>query len=875
MAIQNNLNIIQTGILAADGNGDFDGRTLTAGTGISIANGDGIGGNPTISGTATVPISFPTGSGTAIPAANALTFADGTGINMSGAGSTVTVNIDVPVLLSSGGTGSTSFTAGSIPFSNGTILTQDNANLFYDDTNNRLGIGTATPLDTFHVVGAMELDHTAIENDDYSLEIVCDAAGFSDVKAIDIDYITGAVGAGSNEEAILVNIDETLATGGKIVGYQIVSTLEGSAEVIALKCGPGIDAIRQEVGSFGNMDSALNKAVDVLAALSSGGAGNISAFVADDDTFTIGDAASFGALEIILDTGASGSGISPTFEYSTAIGTWASFGPVDGTNGFKNTGVIEWDVTDLAGFATGAGTEFLIRITRTRNTLSTTPIIDEVQIAALTEFKWDANADVNLNSLTLVTDLAVSHGGTGASTLGDGFVLLGSGTGAITALDVTSKGSLLVGDGTTDPVALAVGTNDYVLTADSAEASGMKWAASTGASGIVTADSDSGTATGSTVKWQGGEGIDTSATGAIVTITAETATSSNLGVATFDENDFLVTSGDVTMADRTRLRPEYVENIGISYNGGTGVFTVQGAQASLSSTNPGYICLQSKSTPGELTLYKVTADQSFIDDNGASEIIGNRFGLTTGIAHPAQMPFFIYAVGDNTETNIAFMITRVPHARTSPTSAAIGDPALAVADTQGSFFSLENITQADYESNPCLCIGSLAMVFSASDDWTIQTLTLEDGIGNFYDGKLFALSDGQFGASAGTSILPNGGTAPNFGGSVYYNIRRDGLVTVNYVETAGTGSGAGAVTTFGIIPYTMVVQYTTSYQGSGFVQTSSATVDVNCQIQSGVNYQAFGYNSTLTTSAFILNSNFGVGSRIIRTQTIYTALPTE
>ena len=90
--------------------------------------------------------------------------------------------------------------------------------------------------------------------------------------------------------------------------------------------------------------------------------------------------------------------------------------------------------------------------------------------------------------------LPVANGGSGASSLADGNVLLGSGTGAITALDATAKGSVIVGDGTTDPVALAVGSNDHVLTADSSTASGLKWAAGgadfTGIASDVTPDGD-------------------------------------------------------------------------------------------------------------------------------------------------------------------------------------------------------------------------------------------------------------------------------------------------------------------------------------------------------------------------------------------------
>ena len=56
-------------------------------------------------------------------------------------------------------------------------------------------------------------------------------------------------------------------------------------------------------------------------------------------------------------------------------------------------------------------------------------------------------------TITSITDLTVSDGGTGASTLTDGGVLLGSGSNAITAMAVLTDGQMIVGNGTTDPVA--------------------------------------------------------------------------------------------------------------------------------------------------------------------------------------------------------------------------------------------------------------------------------------------------------------------------------------------------------------------------------------------------------------------------------------
>jgi hypothetical protein len=62
------------------------------------------------------------------------------------------------------------------------------------------------------------------------------------------------------------------------------------------------------------------------------------------------------------------------------------------------------------------------------------------------------------------TDVPVADGGTGASTLTDGGILLGSGTGAVTAMAVLAAGAIVKGDGSGDPVALTRGSNNQILT---------------------------------------------------------------------------------------------------------------------------------------------------------------------------------------------------------------------------------------------------------------------------------------------------------------------------------------------------------------------------------------------------------------------------
>ena len=64
-------------------------------------------------------------------------------------------------------------------------------------------------------------------------------------------------------------------------------------------------------------------------------------------------------------------------------------------------------------------------------------------------------------TITIDGTLVVANGGTGATSLTDGGILLGSGTGAIPATSQPTNGQLLIGSTGTDPVlaALTEGTN--------------------------------------------------------------------------------------------------------------------------------------------------------------------------------------------------------------------------------------------------------------------------------------------------------------------------------------------------------------------------------------------------------------------------------
>jgi hypothetical protein len=80
--------------------------------------------------------------------------------------------------------------SGAIQFSNGSAFASDAANLFWDDTNNRLGVGTNAPSATGHFKGSGSTSATT------SL-LVQNSAGNTSLQVTDNQQLTGFSGSGS------------------------------------------------------------------------------------------------------------------------------------------------------------------------------------------------------------------------------------------------------------------------------------------------------------------------------------------------------------------------------------------------------------------------------------------------------------------------------------------------------------------------------------------------------------------------------------------------------------------------------------------------------------------------------------------------------
>jgi hypothetical protein len=137
--------------------------------------------------------------------------------------------------------GSAGWTVGSVAFATGAnILGQDNANLFYDNTNHRLGIGTTGPGAKLHVVGA----------DSPNIEIIAGAT-----RAVRIGANSGG-GSIDGVDNTGVSSYQPLAIGGTQVSFWNSGT--EAARITGGNVGIGTTGPGSALSVSGNISLSLN-----------------------------------------------------------------------------------------------------------------------------------------------------------------------------------------------------------------------------------------------------------------------------------------------------------------------------------------------------------------------------------------------------------------------------------------------------------------------------------------------------------------------------------------------------------------------------------------------------------------------------------------
>jgi hypothetical protein len=237
-------------------------------------------------------------------------------------------------------------------------------------------------------------------------------------------------------------------------------------QVVSLAAGTGIST----TGTYPNF-TITNTAPDQVVSLAAGtGISTTGTY----PSFTITNTAPDQVVSLAAGTGISVTGTYPSFTLTNTAPdqvvslTGAGTTSISGT--YPNFTITSNDqyvgtVTSVSGTGTVNGISLSGTVTSSGNlTLG----------GALT--------GVDLTSQVTGT-LPIANGGTGQTAK----------TAAFDALSPTNaKGDLIVYDGT-DNVRLPVGTDTYVLTADSAQASGVKWALSTGSGATISNDTATST----------------------------------------------------------------------------------------------------------------------------------------------------------------------------------------------------------------------------------------------------------------------------------------------------------------------------------------------------------------------------------------------
>ena len=285
------------------------------------------------------------------------------------------------------------------------------------------------------------------------------------------DPTTGAIKtAGGAGVAKSLNVGENASVGGELI-VSGETTLNDTLNASAIVSDGNINTTANMNAVDVNATGAVTALIEVITPL-------ITATTADIDTLNLTNALTVPSITVTADAVIDGNLT------------------VNGTTTTLNTATVDSEDPNITLNKNGndlssEGSGFTVDRTGTKGSLQYAnalaskfkigDLASEAEIATVSHTQTLTNKTISGSSNTLTNipagnltgSVAIANGGTGETTQ----------TAAFDALSpLTTKGDLIVNDGTND-IRLAVGTNDFVLTADSTQASGVKWAAASGGSG--------------------------------------------------------------------------------------------------------------------------------------------------------------------------------------------------------------------------------------------------------------------------------------------------------------------------------------------------------------------------------------------------------
>jgi len=316
--------------------------------------------------------------------------------------------------------------------------------------------------------------------------------------------------------------------------------------------------------------------------------------------------------------------------------------------------------------------------------------------------------------------------------------------------------------------------------------------------------------------------------------TAATTTAADSGICHFKAGEFVLdANGFVTLGAAGKslitVNNGAVANLGFTLS--TQTLTVHAADGTaLSTSNPGFVFVEDPANAGQFKTIEVTANQVMVN----TEMDGNTFGITSGVDWGQDLPLYVYAMTNDSSNAIAFAIGRVPNLVVSPAAANIGDPSAANADIEMSLYSFDDITEAEWDANPVVCLGSLRATWGqASTRWTFTATDSEDGLGRFNESREFVMPVGQNGADAAGYFELNGGTTiPVFTTNApKYYVSRNGRCDLNVFHNGDGGQdGAGAVTMYWCAPYlARTTGVNDTSMGFGQINAAAGGIQVSAQ----------------------------------------------